>query len=212
MKHAHHIIKWGKIKPYFDKSYQFNTLDIETVNNKLFLFGYTENDQHYIYVDDFYNRLHDFLITCIQTKHDILTWSRYDNTHLLKLILSKATKKEIRTVLLKVGKSTPLYSYKYKSFDFMIENIIKDSILFKVTDFNGVSRKVVIYNLKNLYDTDLETTAKNYNLDYYSKMGDEYHIINKKRFNRDLSYVKGVIESNRLDNIVLKDIDYKMIS
>ena len=36
MKQASEIIEWGKLKPYFDKTYQFNTIDIETIDNKLF--------------------------------------------------------------------------------------------------------------------------------------------------------------------------------
>jgi hypothetical protein len=50
-----------------------------------------------------------------------------------------------------------------------------------------------------------------YNLNYYSKLGVEYHIIDKVRFNTDPDYKKGVIESNRLDNIVLLDIAKNMI-
>src|SRR5690606_37841929 len=104
--------------------------------------------------------------------------SRYDNTHLIKLILSKVeNKNEINKYLLRIGKISPIYEYSFKSFTFTLENIIKDSMIFKITDRNNRSVRVIIYNLKNLFTSDLETTAKNYNINYYSKVGEEYHII-----------------------------------
>lgn len=219
MKESIHIKKWGKIKPFFDKNYRFNTLDLETVDNDLFLLGVTLDGRHETYQSDFYNHFHDFLITCIQTRKDVLTWSRYDNTHLLKLILSPVTsKKDINLILSRVGKVSPIYRYTYGDFTFLLENIIKDSMIFKMIDKFDNQRNITLYNLKNLYDTNLETTAKNYAITYYSKMSDEYHIIDKKRFKTDISYHHGVIESNRLDNLVLLDIakgmleSFKMIS
>ena len=88
MKYSDQIMKWGKIKPYFDKTYDFNSLDIETVDNKLFIIGYVQNEVYYYHTKDFYDVLHDFMIDSLQHKKSILTCSRYDNTHLLKLILS----------------------------------------------------------------------------------------------------------------------------
>src|SRR6056297_613463 len=211
MKQANQIIKWGRLKPYFDKSYQFNSIDIETIDNELFMFGCVKDGYHKYYLDKFYIALHEFMRDSMRTNRDILTWTRYDNTHLLKLILSKAKPKDIRNILLRVGKVSPIYEYKYKSFTISIENIIKDSIIFKWTDVTGRSSNLVIYNLKNLYNTDLLTTAKNYNLNYYSKLGKEYHIIDKLRFLRDKNYKRNVIKSNRLDNLVLIDIANKML-
>ncbi|HHW79177.1 MAG TPA: hypothetical protein GX742_00065, partial [Acholeplasmataceae bacterium] len=43
-KRSQDIVKWGKLKPYFDRTYDFNTIDIETVDNELFIFGYTSNN------------------------------------------------------------------------------------------------------------------------------------------------------------------------
>ena len=210
-KRSQDIIKWGKLKPYFDKTYDFNTIDIETVDNELFIFGYTSNNIYHYKLDNFYNVFHDFLIECIQNKKDILTWSKYDNTHLVKLILSKFNESDIKTYLRRIGKVSPIIEYKYKSFTITIVNIIKDSIIFKFTDLNGKERHITLYNLKNLYDTDLEKTAKNYSLNYYSKLGQEYHIIDKERFECDLEYQKMVIKSNELDNRVLLDISKIML-
>ena len=125
MKYADQIIKWGRVKPFFDKTYNFNTIDIETIDNKLFMLGYTLHKQHHVKYDNFYNHFHDLIIQSVQSKKDILTWSRYDNTFLLKLILSKANKSDIRGILLKVGKVTPIYNYQYDNFTITIVNIIK---------------------------------------------------------------------------------------
>lgn len=207
MKKASNIVKWGKIKAYFDKSYNFNTIDIETVKNELFLFGYTKNGKYYYTLNNFYNNFHDFLINSIQEKRDVLTWSRYDNTHLVKLIFSKVSDTSfISMCMLRIGKISPIFEYKYKNFTIVLENIIKDSMLFKIIDNYGNSRRITIYNLKNLYTSDLETTAKNYKIDYYSKLGIEYHIIDEDRFNTDNEYRKNCLLSNELDNRVLLDI------
>jgi hypothetical protein len=167
MKKFDEIVKWGRIKPYFDKMYRFNTIDIETIDNELFIFGFTENDKYIYYLDDFYKRFNDFLIKCVQDKMDCLTWTRYDNTHLLKLILSKVTDKDsINKILLRIGKVSPIYSYHYRNFTITLENIIRDSMLFKIEDKTGCSRNVILYNLKNLFTDGLEQVAKDYQIDY----------------------------------------------
>ncbi len=213
MKLASDIVEWGKIKPYFDKFYNFNSIDIETVENELFLIGSVVDNKYSYVLSNFFDNFHKILIKSLQNNRDILTWSRYDNTHLVKLLLSKIDDKNlINQILLRIGKVSPIYEYQYKNFTIKIENIIKDSIIFSVKSSYGDKwKRVIIYNLKNLYHTDLLKTAKNYGFDYYSKMGIEYHIIDKERFKVDKEYFKGVIESNRLDNIILIDIANKML-
>lgn len=212
MKQAKDILKWGKIKPFFDSNYKFNSIDIETVDNELFLLGSIIDGKYRHYLDNFYDNFHNILIDSLRKRKDILTWSRYDNTHLLKLLLSKIDPDAINDILLKIGKITPIFSYDFRGFKITIVNIIKDSIIFKFTDRNDTERQVVIYNLKNLFVTDLETTAKNYNLSYYSKIGIEYHIIDKNRFSKELDYHNTVLLSNELDNKVIIDIGYKMLN
>ena len=63
-----------------------------------------------------------------------------------------------------------------------VVNIIKYCIIFDITDQYNKKKTVTIYNLKNLFTTDLEETAENYKIDTYSKMGEEYHKINKENF------------------------------
>ena len=207
MKLANEIEKWGVIKPFFDKSYKFNSIDIETVNNEMFIFGYVLNGKYYYTETDFFDVFHNLLIESIREKCDILTWSRYDNTHILKMLLSKIDDEdEIYKILRRVGKVTPVFSYKYKNFDFVLKNIIKDSFIFEVNDGQNKPKRITIYNLKNLYHDGLEKVAKNYGLDYYSKLGEEYHIIDKERYYKDNEYKKMVLLSNELDNRVIIDI------
>lgn len=205
------IIKYGKLKPFFDKSYTFNSIDIETVDNELFIFGTNEIGKYNYALDNFYNNFNDFLIRCLQGRRDILTWSKYDNTHLIKLILQNNNDIDINLVLKRIGKVTPIFNYEYKNFKIEITNIIKDSIIFRIDDGQFKPRTLIIYNLMNLFNTNLETTAKNYNIGYYSKIGIEYHIIDKERFNVDLEYQKLVLLSNNYDTRVLIDIAYKLL-
>jgi hypothetical protein len=207
MKLAQEIIKWGVIKPFFDKTYKFNSIDIETVNNEMFIFGYVLNGKYYYTESDFFDVFHNLLIESIRTKSDILTWSRYDNTHILKMLLSKIDdENEIYKILRRVGKITPVFTYKYKNYEITLENIIKDSFIFKINDGHNKSKRIIIYNFKNLYQDGLEKVAKNYGLDYYSKLGEEYHIIDKNRYYNDSEYKRLVLLSNELDNRVIIDI------
>jgi hypothetical protein len=57
----------------------------------------------------------------------------------------------------------------------------------------------------------LDKVAKNYGLDYYSKLGEEYHKINKDRYYNDDEYRRMVLLSNELDNKVIIDIAYMML-
>ncbi len=201
------IKKWGVIKPFFNKTYNFNSIDIETVNNELFIFGYVLDGKYCYSENNFYEVFHELLLESIRKKKDILTWSRYDNTHILKMLLSKIEdENEIYKILRRVGKVSPVFSYKYKNFDIILENIIKDSFIFKVSDGKNKPKRITIYNLKNLYQGDLLKVAKNYGLDYYSKLGEEYHIIDKERYYKDNEYKKMVLLSNELDNKVIIDI------
>jgi hypothetical protein len=111
----------------------------------------------------------------------------------------------------RIGKVTPLYTYKYKNLTIILENIIKDNFIFKINDGHNKPKRITIYNLKNLYDDDLLKVAKNYHLDYYSKLGEEYHIINKDKYYSDSEYKRMVLLSNELDNKVIIDIAYKML-
>lgn len=213
MKEAKDIIKYGKIKKYgFKKKYSFNSIDIETVDNDLFILGYHLNDRYYYTLNNFFNVLNEILIKSVQDNRDILTWSRYDNHHLLKLILNHVISNENEKIeiLEKIGKIKPIIDYNYKGYTITVLNIIKDSIIIEVS-FGNSSKIVNIYNLKNLFQSDLLTIAQNYNLTYYSKLGEEFHIINKERFFKDNEYKKGVLKSNELDSKVIIDIANKFI-
>ena len=207
MKLASEIEKWGVIKPFFDKSYKFNSIDIETVENEMFIFGYTLNGKYCYTENDFYNVFHNLLIESIRSKSDILTWSRYDNTHILKMLLSIIDDEdEIYKILRRVNKVSPVFCYKYKNFEIVLNDIIKDNFIFTINDGRNKPKRITIYNLKNLYQDGLEVVARNYGLNYYSKLGEEYHIIDKKKYYKNEEYKRMVLLSNELDNRVIIDI------
>src|SRR5690606_17960791 len=163
-------------------------------------------------LDDFFETLNKILIKSVQNNRDILTWSRYDNHHIFKLLLNNVVKDENEKIeiLKKVGKITPLLEYNHNGYTITILNIIKDSIIFEIR-FDNSKKRVNIYNLKNLFQSDLLTIAQNYNLTYYSKLGEEFHIIDKVRFFDDKEYQKMVLKSNELDSKVIIDIANKFI-
>ena len=212
MKEAKDIKKYGVIKKYgFRSNYAFNSIDIETVENEMFLLGYHLNDKYYYTLDKFFDTINNIMIKSVQENRDILTWSRYDNHFIMKVILMNTIDNDkISEVLKLIGKVSPVHTYFYKGYDISIVNVIKDSLIIEIK--YGKSRKQLnIYNLKNLFNNDLLTVAKNYKLDYYSKLGEEFHLIDKERFFKDSEYKKGVLKSNELDSKVIIDIANKFI-
>ncbi len=212
-KKPENIIEWGKISPFFNKIYKFNSIDIETIDNELFLIGNIIDGEYKYTITNFYKYFHELLISSIQSESDIVSWSRYDNTHILKLLIKHLSNNEIMSILKRVGKISPVYTYKYQNYTIRIDNIIKDSMIFSLNDgYSPKDKRITIYNIKNLFNTDLETTASDYNITYYSKLGEEYHIIDKERFFYDKEYKKLVLLANELDNKVVIDIAYKVIN
>lgn len=213
MKKPEDIKTYGKIKKYgFKKSYKFNSIDIETIDNEMFILGYHLNDVYHYTLNNFFETVNEILIKSVQNNREILTWSRFDNHHIFKVILNHVINNDIDKIeiLERIGKITPILSYNYQGYDITIENVIKDSLVIEVR--YGKSKKMVnIYNLKNLFNSDLLTIAKSYNLDYYSKLGEEYHLINRERFFNDEEYRKNVLLSNQLDSRVIIDIANKFI-
>lgn len=207
MKKAGDIIKYGKVKKYgFKKEFEFNSIDIETVNNEVFLIGYHLNDIYNYTLDNFFDVLNDIFIKSVQENRDILTWSRYDNHFIIKILLMTTLDNDnINEVLKKIGKISPIHSYNFRGYEIIINDVIKDSILLEIK-YGRSKKRLNLYNLKNLFNNDLLTVAKNYNLDYYSKLGEEFHLINKERFFNDEEYRKNVLLSNELDSKVIIDI------
>lgn len=207
MKKADDIIKYGKVKKYgFKKEFEFNSIDIETVNNEVFLLGYHLNDIYNYTLENFFDVLNDIFIKSVQENRDILTWSRYDNHFIMKILLMTTLDNDnINEVLKKIGKVSPIHSYYHKGYEIVINDVIKDSILLEIK-YGKSKKRLNLYNLKNLFNNDLLTVAKNYHLDYYSKLGEEFHLINKERFFNDEEYRKNVLLSNELDSKVIIDI------
>lgn len=188
MKLSTDIVKYGRPKPYFDKAYAFVTLDLETIDNELFMIGTSVDGKHEVVFDNFRNYLSDFFIYCVQHNKDILTWSRYDNTFIIKTLFSPLSDHDKTQILLRIGNITPLFDYEWKGFKIEITNVIKENVIITISDDEGHAKKINIYNLKNLFEAGLEQVADDYGLAYYSKMGDEFHIIDRKRFDTDAAY------------------------
>ena len=155
------IIKWGHIRPFLNqKPFKFNTLDLETVDNELFLIGVIDDGNYSYTLDNFYDFFHEFLISSCRKNRHILTWSRYDNTFIYKLLTNILSPEEREKVNEKVGKISPLFSYKYLTLEITLVNIIKNCMIFDITDQYNKKKSVTIYNLKNLFVTNLEKQLK----------------------------------------------------
>src|SRR5690606_1259360 len=213
-KNPNNITNWGKIKPFkVKKKAKFNTIDIETIDNEIFLLGSIINDKYNYYLENFYQVINEIIIESARCGRSVLTWTKYDNTYIIKELLRPFKDKDY--LLRKLGKISPVVRYKYKrkngvTFYISIENVIKDSIVFKVEDGYSREKTINFYNLKNLFQEDLSTVAKNYNIEY-SKIGKEYHIIDRERFQQDDEYRRLVILSNEYDNKVLLEIADKFL-
>src|SRR5690606_28667969 len=67
MKKATDIIKYGTIKKYgIKRKYLFNSIDIETVDNEIFLLGYHLNDEYHYTLNNFFEVINEILIKSVQ--------------------------------------------------------------------------------------------------------------------------------------------------
>lgn len=227
MKLADEIVKVGKLKNFInEKPKDFIGLDIETIENNIFLIGCYDLDNNYTYaLDNFIDFLFSKLIYCCKNNTHIATWTKYDNTQMLKILLDAIKdEKIINDVLNKINKVSasynkryktyieqPLLTFNYKSFTINVDNIIRDCILFRIIDKDNNSKVVWSYNIKNMYPNyTLEEVCKDANFNYYSKISLDSHIIDKNKFYTDEEYKHKVMLSNNLDSRVAKDLAYKL--
>ena len=82
MKLASEIVQVGKLKNFVnEKPKDFIGLDIETIDNDIFLIGCYDLDNKYTYaLDNFIDFLFSKLIYCCKNNSHIATWTKYDNT------------------------------------------------------------------------------------------------------------------------------------
>ncbi len=219
-KTALNIAEWGKLKAFTnDELKDCIGLDLETIDNKMFLLGTYDTEYNYT-LKDFDIFLFDVIIKATQENKHIATWTRYDNTHILKIILEHiADEIIILDFIQKVGKisakynrakgylAPPLLTIKHKSYTINVENVIRNCIMFRVFDKYGRNRVIWSYDIKNLYvGYDLLEASKDNNFNWYSKVSDDAHIIDKDKFYNDPDYKEIVLLSNKLDSKIAKKL------
>lgn len=226
MKEFKYILEYGKIKPFInEKITHMIGLDLETVDNEIFLIGTYEKD-NYNYSD---NNIFDFffntLLYATQNGKNIATWTRYDNTHLLKLIFNYIDNdniidnaiKRINKLPAKFNRKLefyeiePLLSIKFNDFTINIDNVIRNCILFRVFDKYGKNKTVWSFDIRNLFTGfNLLQASIDNGFSYYDKLDIEFHIINKQKYLTDSKYKENVLKSNELDSRVVYDLAYKI--
>ena len=89
MKLASEIVKVGKLKNFInEKAKNFIGIDIETIDNNIFLIGCYDLENKYTYTqNNFIDFLFLKLVYCCKNNSHIATWTKYDNTQILKVLL-----------------------------------------------------------------------------------------------------------------------------
>ena len=212
MKTFTEIVKWGKVQKYPTKPFTFNSIDIETIDNEIFLLGGMLNDKYEYVEKEFYARINEIIIDSVRNNRHIVTWSRYDNTHIVKRLIAHLSDSEKLHILSNVGKITPLHKWKYNGYEISLLNIITDNVLLNVVDEQKNKKRLNIYNVKNLFgNSDLLKASEDYNLTYYSKLSEEYHIIERERYENDKEYREMVLKANYLDSKVVVDLTNRLV-
>lgn len=224
MKTASNIIEWGRILNFTNQSpIKVIGLDLETIDNEMFLIGLHKDKYEYT-LDNFKNYLFDNLIELAKNNMHIATWTRYDNTHLLKLLIENMKEEEIKSFIEKCGKISgsyntklvkyiepPLYTFIHNDFQINIDMVVRNCILFRIIDKHGNNKSVWSYDVRNLFvGYDLLEASKDYGFTWYTKISDDAHVINKKKFFSDKEYQSKVLLSNEYDSRLAKELAIKL--
>ena len=200
-------------------------VDIETnhLTGEAKLIGFYEGNK-----DDYegqYRPYHENLLSAlimnikyaIKNQINLAYWRSFDAIQIMRLfILHDYSDSRMADALERYGKVSGEYDRKTQTWEVRpvividrghfiigIKQVIKDSIQFFIQ--NKASKRVTTcwgYNIASLYLNGLEKEAdysKGGRFTWYSKLKEEFHLIDWERFNNDDEYKSSVLESNKLD-------------
>lgn len=204
-------------------------LDLETVaeTGELKLLGIYDYDinQYRPYLNNFIGVFFSVIKQAYFEKKTLVWWSKLDPFIIFKQFLLNVKKDTALISLNKWGKifgnynqkkaqwekdAPPVISVSISNYEFGILSSIRGSVQFYFINENNPEyiHKVWAYDIAGLYKSTLTKEGKRF--DYYSKMSEEYHIINWDRFDTDLIYKNNVLKSNELDAHVVCDLAIKL--
>lgn len=202
----------SELKP---SNYQINEYDI---------------DYRYYFKDNLLSKFEANLRHANETSKCFAFWRAFDGIHIFKLFLqfyerekTEESKAIIKKALERYGKVSgeyknkkwvvdPVISIKTSYGEFGIKQVIRGSVQFYFIKENKKIKSIWGYNIASLYTKGLERLAdksKGGRFDWYSKLDDEAHIVDWKRFEVDEEYKNKVLLSNELDNRAVLALGYE---
>lgn len=207
-----------------DEPLKFLGIDFETDVNtgKIMLMGVwtPDNNYFYAYKDDIFKELSFWILRAIKNEWKIVHWSKFDEDVIVKLFGENLTPQQQAVFMERAGKINGKWSYRdhdweipplcqifRKNYEFGIDSLIaKKNLSVYYLDDSHFLHKTDVYEISQLYQSNLESTCKKMGLDWYSKLGKEYHIVDWSRFDNDPYFHDNVLLSNQLDCRAAKEL------
>ncbi len=176
-------------------------------------------DKYSYYDEDIFNNFLKLLYRACDLKYNFVYWRKLDPFIIFKSFLLELSSSDQQTALLRYDKEAgnytrrsgwitpPLVSVKRHFFghdlEFGIMNVIRGAMQFYVIK-NGFIMKTWSYDIQSFYENSLETEGKRFS--YYSKIDEESHLVDWKRYETDVSYQAKVLKSNENDSHAAYDL------
>jgi len=188
-----------------------------------------DTDYRY-YTDNFLNNFEANLRHANEESKCFAFWRAFDGIHIFKLFLQYYESINDEESKLIISKAIDRYEkvsgeYRNKKWEvdpvisistgygeFGIKQVIRGSVQFYFIKNNGKIKTVWGYNIASLYTKSLERIAdksKKGRFDWYSKIDEESHIVDWKRFENDIDYRNKVLLSNELDSRAVLALGYE---
>ena len=223
-------INIGKLR---DDPIELYGLDLETdhLTGELKLLGFWNGEGYWYETRDFIQTIFRVIKMLSYQGKSLAYWNRLDPFVIYKQFLKFVPEEAVQDCLERFGKTggrwnrktsqwdiRPLVELKYNGYYFGIVNAIRSSLqFFYRKEGSEYLNTVWAYDIAQLYKYGLEREAlgkedketgtyPDARLPYYTKMGEEYHKIDWKRFDNDRKFRKNVLLSNKLDARAVYDL------
>ena len=198
---------------------RFIGLDLETNcdTGQLRLLGFYENNQYYHYTSNFISCIFNLLKFCSVSNTKIVYWNKLDPFILYKQFLLELDITDQMDSIQRYQKisgkfdkklkqwepdNPPLVKISFGDYELGIVQCIKNAYEFFYRKHDSeYLNKIWAYDMALFYKKPLEEIGKTY-LPWYSKIGTEVHLLNKKdweRFETDAEFREKVLLSNEYD-------------